>query len=188
MRGTPPPKHRLDRRDLREIAVLIVVIGIAWTGLSLQLGTSALVAAVGAAVIVLGVPLAYLASSGSGRRARERQLQQWIRDRHIPDDVPEQRWRPALERSRESLWVAWPWTLIAALQIAHAVTSLGDLDTHEDQGDVLLAVFWVALATWMLIRWFRLRPILRTLIDDTSRRFWQREHERNANPQTAHEL
>lgn len=188
MRGTRPPKHRLDRRDLRDIAVLIVVIGIAWTGFSWQLGTTLLVAAVGAAVIVLGVPLAYLASSGSGRRARERQLQQWIRDRHVPDDVPEQRWRPTLERSRESLWVAWPWTLIAALQVANAVTSLGDLHTHEGQGDVLLAAFWVALATWMLIRWFRLRPVIQALIEDTSRRFWRREHERNTDPRATHEV
>ncbi|KQO64301.1 hypothetical protein ASF23_17225 [Curtobacterium sp. Leaf261] len=130
-----------------------------------------LVPTIGVSIIVLGVPLAYLAISSTGRRARERQVDQWIRDRSVPDDVPERQWRPALERSRESLWVAWPWTLIAALQVANAVTSLGDLDTREGQGDVLLAAFWVALATWAMIRWFRLRPVLQALIEDTSRHF-----------------
>ncbi|MBT1678940.1 hypothetical protein [Curtobacterium aurantiacum] len=133
-------------------------------------------------MILIGVPLAFVGINSNGKRPTARQTEQWIRDRYVPDDVPERQWRPALERYRERLGVAWPWALIAAIQIVNVGPFLNQLDEHKGQGYVILAVFMSALATWALVRWFRLRPVLRDLIKETSQRFWERERRRADDP------
>lgn len=160
---------------VRDFWPVVFFMGL-WVAFSYQRGLDERTAGIGiVASAVLGVVL-ILAVGAGGRRQRQRQLRQWIRDRHVPDSVPEHIWRPTLEQYLDNLPAAWVAVGIALLQLAGVAFSPNPVGSAAWWGQIPPVIVIAGVAVWLLVRLFRDRPIVRNLIEATSAQFWRNYH------------
>ncbi|MBF4608928.1 hypothetical protein [Curtobacterium sp. VKM Ac-1393] len=164
---------------VREFWPVVLFMGL-WVAFSYQRGLDERTTGIGtAASALLGMGLILAVGSG-GQRQRQQQLRQWIRDRHVPDSVPEHIWRPTLEQYLDSLPAAWVAVGIALLQLAGVFISSNPVGSAAWWNHVPPVIIITGVAAWLLVRFFRDRPIVRSLIAATSAQFWCNYH-RDAN-------